>query len=108
MERDVVCGMQVDPAKAAGTCQYNGNTCYFCSTGGFTVLNRQAAMEVYKSPTCACCSKWVGHLRSHGLQVRVTDTETVDQLKTKHEVPHEARSCHTVAKDSTTRVFAPH
>ena len=24
MEKDVVCGMQVDPAKAAGTSQYNG------------------------------------------------------------------------------------
>jgi len=30
-ERDVVCGMQVDPAKAAGTSQYNGKTYYFCS-----------------------------------------------------------------------------
>ncbi len=26
MERDVVCGMQVDPAKAAGTSEYNGKT----------------------------------------------------------------------------------
>jgi len=31
MEKDVVCGMQVDPAKAAGTSQYNGKTYYFCS-----------------------------------------------------------------------------
>ncbi len=31
MERDVVCGMQVDPAKAAGTSEYNGKTFYFCS-----------------------------------------------------------------------------
>jgi P-type Cu+ transporter len=33
MERDVVCGMQVDPAKAAGTSQVNGKTYYFCSKG---------------------------------------------------------------------------
>lgn len=26
MERDVVCGMQVDPAKAAGRSEYNGTT----------------------------------------------------------------------------------
>jgi YHS domain-containing protein len=32
MEKDVVCGMQVDPAKAAGTSQYNGKTYYFCSS----------------------------------------------------------------------------
>jgi Cu+-exporting ATPase len=31
MEKDVVCGMQVDPAKAAGTSQYGGQTYYFCS-----------------------------------------------------------------------------
>ena len=32
MENDVVCGMQVDPAKAAGTSLYNGKMYYFCST----------------------------------------------------------------------------
>ena len=31
MERDVVCGMDVDPAKAAGKSEYNGKTFYFCS-----------------------------------------------------------------------------
>ena len=31
MEKDVVCGMQVDPAKAAGSSQYSGKTYYFCS-----------------------------------------------------------------------------
>ncbi|MFN2444731.1 MAG: YHS domain-containing protein [Vicinamibacterales bacterium] len=31
MEKDVVCWMQVDPAKAAGTSQYNSKTYYFCS-----------------------------------------------------------------------------
>jgi Cu+-exporting ATPase len=31
MEKDVVCGMQVDRASAAGTSQYQGKTFYFCS-----------------------------------------------------------------------------
>lgn len=31
MEKDVVCGMQIDPAKATGTSQYQGKTYYFCS-----------------------------------------------------------------------------
>jgi YHS domain-containing protein len=31
MERDVICGMDVDPAKAAGTSEYQGRTYYFCS-----------------------------------------------------------------------------
>ena len=33
MEKDVVCGMQVDPAKAAGQSPYQGKTYYFCSNG---------------------------------------------------------------------------
>jgi Cu+-exporting ATPase len=33
MEKDVVCGMQVDPAKAAGTSEHGGKTYYFCSKG---------------------------------------------------------------------------
>ena len=32
MERDVVCGMEVDPAKAAGKSEYKGKTYYFCAT----------------------------------------------------------------------------
>jgi Cu+-exporting ATPase len=31
MEIDVVCGMKVDPAKAAATSEYNGKTYYFCA-----------------------------------------------------------------------------
>lgn len=31
--RDPVCGMDIDPATAAGTSEYNGQTYYFCSPG---------------------------------------------------------------------------
>jgi len=31
MQKDPVCGMQVDPAKAAGSSEYNGKTYYFCA-----------------------------------------------------------------------------
>lgn len=33
MEKDVVCGMQVEPATAAGQSEYQGRTYYFCSPG---------------------------------------------------------------------------
>jgi P-type Cu+ transporter len=32
MQKDPVCGMQVDPATAAGSSACNGKTYYFCST----------------------------------------------------------------------------
>ena len=31
----------------------------------------QPAIEVWKSPTCSCCSKWVSHLRDNGFTVSV-------------------------------------
>jgi len=31
MEKDPVCGMQVDPAKAAGKSEYQGKIYYFCN-----------------------------------------------------------------------------
>ena len=33
MAIDPVCGMQVDPATAAGSSEYKGQTYYFCSIG---------------------------------------------------------------------------
>ena len=33
MERDPICGMMVDPKRAAGSAVYGGKTYYFCSPG---------------------------------------------------------------------------
>lgn len=33
MEKDPVCGMEVDPKHAAGQSEYQGKTYYFCSPG---------------------------------------------------------------------------
>lgn len=33
MHKDVVCGMDVEEATAAGKSEYKGQTYYFCSTG---------------------------------------------------------------------------
>jgi hypothetical protein len=54
-------------------------------------------MEVYKSPTCGCCSVWVDHVRKAGFTTRVTDLDdaSLDALKAKHGVPRTAQSCHT-------------
>ncbi len=55
-------------------------------------------LEVFKSPTCGCCSKWVDHAREHGFTAKVTDMPdaALDELKTKHGIPRTAQSCHTV------------
>ena len=46
MERDVVCGMQVDPAKAAATSEYNGKTYYFCAKVCKTKFDAEPARYV--------------------------------------------------------------
>jgi hypothetical protein len=62
---------------------------------GTTAQAPPPTVEVYKSPTCGCCSKWIDHLRSHGFVAKAIDTETIDQIKTARGVPAKARSCHT-------------
>jgi hypothetical protein len=61
------------------------------------IAQAPAPVEVFKSPTCGCCSKWVEHLQQNGFTVRVTDLadQALDNLKTKHNVPRTAQSCHT-------------
>ena len=52
-------------------------------------------VEVYKSPTCGCCSKWVEHLQAHGFTVKTTNVEDIYEIKTTHRVPGAVESCHT-------------
>ena len=52
-------------------------------------------VDVYKSPTCGCCGKWVDHLRANGFTVRSHDTDDVAQHKYRLGVPYGYGSCHT-------------
>jgi hypothetical protein len=62
-----------------------------------TVVGQQQqkpTVEVYKSATCGCCSKWVEHLQANGFTVRTTNREDLADLKAKHGVPRRVQSCH--------------
>ena len=50
-------------------------------------------VQVYKSPTCGCCAKWVDHVREGGISVKVTDLsdEALASLKEKHGIPRTAQ-----------------
>jgi hypothetical protein len=52
-------------------------------------------IDVYKSPTCGCCNKWIDHLKANGFTVRAHDTENVAAHKTRLGVPAGYGSCHT-------------
>ena len=45
MAKDLVCGMQVDPEKAAAMIEYKGQTYCFCAVGHADVETRPAAFE---------------------------------------------------------------
>ena len=54
-------------------------------------------MQVYKSPTCGCCEKWVEHVKAAGFDVRVVDLDEgkLDAQKTRLGVGPRLQSCHT-------------
>ena len=52
-------------------------------------------VQVYKDPTCGCCSKWVEHLRAQGFATKTTEVADIAEVKTRNNVPRQARSCHT-------------
>jgi len=52
-------------------------------------------VQVYKSPTCGCCGKWVDHLRAAGFTVQATNVADVNQYKLEYGVPMQLASCHT-------------
>jgi hypothetical protein len=56
-------------------------------------------VDVHKSATCTCCSKWVDHLREAGFTVRTTNTDDLANVKTSHGVPRQVESCHTAFVD---------
>ncbi len=51
-------------------------------------------VEVYKSPTCGCCSKWVDHMRDHGFNVITKDVGN-QEIRKKVGMSSSLGSCHT-------------
>lgn len=52
------------------------------------------AMEIWKDPSCGCCTEWVEHLRANGFAVKVNDTGN-GAARAKLGMPIKYGSCHT-------------
>jgi hypothetical protein len=52
-------------------------------------------MQVYKTPTCGCCGKWVEHVKQAGFAPEVHEMPDVTPVKTKAGLPRALQSCHT-------------
>lgn len=51
-------------------------------------------IEVYKSPTCGCCAKWVDHMKDHGFTVKTKDVGN-KEAREKAGISSSLGSCHT-------------
>lgn len=60
-----------------------------------SVQAAQPAIDVYKSATCGCCSKWVEHLQANGFQVSARDVSSPADYRQKFGMPDALGSCHT-------------
>jgi hypothetical protein len=62
----------------------------------------EAAVVVYKSPTCGCCNDWIEHMEESGFTVKAVDVPMYDEMvakKREHGVPGDLGSCHTAVVD---------
>lgn len=58
-------------------------------------LPQSAALDVFKTPTCGCCNKWVSHLRDNGFTPTAHDRRSLADIKRKYDIAPRLRSCHT-------------
>ncbi|MEM9578397.1 MAG: DUF411 domain-containing protein [Pseudomonadota bacterium] len=71
------------------------------ATLGRPALAKPGQVEVFKSPTCGCCSAWVDHMASAGFDAvaRDVDQDTPWPEKDRAGVAPELSSCHTAFID---------
>lgn len=57
-------------------------------------------LEIYKSPTCSCCEKWIDHIVQHGFMSKSHNQNDLSAFKSAKGIAPQYRSCHTaVSKD---------
>lgn len=52
-------------------------------------------IEVFKSPYCGCCEKWVEHMKRNGFTVSAHNVNDVPAVRKNLGMPDRLGSCHT-------------
>ena len=52
-------------------------------------------IEVFKNPSCGCCTEWVKHLEAAGFAVRVKEVSDTGVIRRRYRMPDRFGSCHT-------------
>ena len=72
---------------------------YLLSGIAFSLNIVAADFEVFKSPNCGCCQKWVDALKAQGHQITVHNTDDLHKIKIQAGLPKELAACHTAYVD---------
>lgn len=68
--------------------------------GAATTLAQAATpIEVFKSPYCGCCEKWIEHLQKNGFKVKAHNVADVSALRRAAGLPDRFSSCHSAKID---------
>jgi len=65
------------------------------------------SLEVYRSPTCGCCNKWINHLEDNSFEVARHNQSNLSVFKAEQGIASRYQSCHT-AVSSDGYVFEGH
>jgi hypothetical protein len=52
-------------------------------------------LDIFKSPTCGCCKKWIDHIDENGFQSKVHNRKNIFVIKKDKGIEPRYRSCHT-------------
>ncbi|WP_434514501.1 DUF411 domain-containing protein (plasmid) [Dechloromonas sp. ARDL1] len=62
---------------------------------GATTASAAEVIDVYKSPNCGCCGKWVDHMKDAGFEVRTHSVMNIPLARKTLGMPERFGSCHT-------------
>lgn len=52
-------------------------------------------MDVYKSPTCGCCTGWIEHAQRAGIRAQTHHPDDLNVIKQRFKIEPRYQSCHT-------------
>jgi len=62
---------------------------------GSAAASAAEVVDVYKSPNCGCCGKWIDHMKDAGFEVRTHNVIDVPLARKTLGMPERFGSCHT-------------
>lgn len=65
------------------------------------------SLQVFKSPTCGCCQRWIDHINEGNIATSITNTEKMSKIKSENKILTHYQSCHT-AISLTGFIFEGH